>query len=90
MNVYPNPSSKMVTVDVNLQFSSGSIELSVLDVLGRYAAAPIKAIDTLDHAGNQRGVSKQWSVDVSALKPGIYYIRLKSAGVVKTTQIQVL
>ena len=62
----------MVTVDVNLQFSSGSIELSVLDVLGRYAAAPIKAIDTLDHAGNQRGVSKQWSVDVSALKPGIY------------------
>ena len=88
--VYPNPSSKMITVDVQLKFISQFVDLTVMDALGRIVLAPIKELDPQNGVDAKLFLKKQWTVDISALKSGVYYVRMKSEGVVKTAQIQVL
>jgi hypothetical protein len=88
--VYPNPSSKMITVDVQLKFISQFVDLTVMDALGRIVPAPIKELDPQNGVDAKSFLKKLWTVDISALKSGVYYVRMKSEGVVKTAQIQVL
>jgi hypothetical protein len=88
--VYPNPSSKMITVDVQLKFISQFVDLTVMDALGRIVPAPIKELDSQNGIDAKSFLKKQWTVDISALKSGVYYVRMRSEGVVKTAQIQVL
>ncbi len=88
--VYPNPSSKMITVDVQLKFISQFVDLTVMDALGRIVFAPIKELDSQNGVDAKSFLKKQWTVDISALKSGVYYVRMRSEGVVKTAQIQVL
>ncbi len=88
--VYPNPSSKMITVDVQLKFISQFVDLTVMDALGRIVLAPIKELDSQNGIDAKSFLKKQWTVDISALKSGVYYVRMRSEGVVKTAQIQVL
>jgi len=88
--VYPNPSSKMITVDVQLKFISQFVDLTVMDALGRIVPAPIKELDSQNGVDAKSFLKKQWTVDISALKSGVYYVRMRSEGVVKTAQIQVL
>lgn len=88
--VYPNPSSKMITVDVQLKFISQFVDLTVMDALGRIVLAPIKELDSQNVVDAKSFLKKQWTVDISALKSGVYYVRMRSEGVVKTAQIQVL
>lgn len=88
--VYPNPSSKMITVDVQLKFISQFVDLTVMDALGRIVLAPIKELDPQNGVDAKSFLKKQWTVDISALKSGVYYVRMRSEGVVKTAQIQVL
>ncbi|MFZ9632170.1 MAG: T9SS type A sorting domain-containing protein, partial [Bacteroidia bacterium] len=87
--VYPNPSSKMITVDVQLKFISQFVDLTVMDALGRIVPAPIKELDSQNVVDAKSFLKKQWTVDISALKSGVYYVRMRSEGVVKTAQIQV-
>jgi hypothetical protein len=90
VSVYPNPSNKFVTVDVKMKSVSQAIEISIMDVLGRTVNVPVKE----DIAKGRRelldGFEKQWEMDVSQLKPGVYYIRVAAANCNKTVQIQVL
>ena len=88
--VYPNPSSKMITVDVQLKFICQFVDLTVMDALGRIVPAPIKELDSQNGIDAKSFLKKQWTVDISALKSGVYYVRMRSEGVVKTAQIQVL
>jgi hypothetical protein len=90
ISVYPNPSSKMITVDVQLKFISQFVDLTVMDALGRIVPAPIKELDSQNGVDAKSFLKKLWTVDISALKSGVYYVRMKSEGVVKTAQIQVL
>ena len=90
ISVYPNPSSKMITVDVQLKFISQFVDLTVMDALGRIVPAPIKELDSQNVVDAKSFLKKQWTVDISALKSGVYYVRMRSEGVVKTAQIQVL
>ena len=90
ISVYPNPSSKMITVDVQLKFISQFVDLTVMDALGRIVPAPIKELDPQNGVDAKSFLKKQWTVDISALKSGVYYVRMRSEGVVKTAQIQVL
>jgi hypothetical protein len=90
VSVYPNPSNKFVTVDVKMKSVSQAIEVSIMDILGRTVNVPVKE----DIAKGRRelldGFEKQWEMDVSQLKPGVYYIRVAAANCNKTVQIQVL
>ncbi|NBV36756.1 MAG: T9SS C-terminal target domain-containing protein [Bacteroidetes bacterium] len=90
ISVYPNPGSKMITVDVQLKFISQFVDLTVMDALGRIVLAPIKELDPQNGVDAKSFLKKQWTVDISALKSGVYYVRMRSEGVVKTAQIQVL
>jgi len=90
VSVYPNPSNKFVTVDLKMKMVYQPVEISLLDVLGRLVSVPLKEEAIKNGKQLQNGIEKQWSMDVSQLKPGVYYVRMQADNCVKTLQIQVL
>jgi hypothetical protein len=64
MLIYPNP----VMDELSIALPSSSV-ISVLDITGR----------NLLHFDYKIGIGKPFTIDVSSLKPGIYFIRARSA-----------
>jgi len=69
---YPNPFNPSTTVTYTLK-SSGTVRLSVYDLLGREVAVPVK---------NERETAGKHQVlfDAANLPSGVYFYRLESAG----------
>jgi hypothetical protein len=65
-----------------------NIEMLVLDVLGRKVNVPLKEL-TIGSSNSHTLNEKQWDLDVSQLKTGVYYIRIEAGNCLKTIQIQV-
>jgi hypothetical protein len=65
LNIYPNPCSNILNID--FENESGLSSIQILDITGRVLFTDHFKL-TIDH----------FSIDVSALNPGMYFIRLKS------------
>ena len=88
--MYPNPSSKFITVDLKMKMVYQPVEISLLDVLGRLVSVPLEEEAIKNGKQLQNGIEKHWSMDVSQLQKGVYYIRIATVNCIKTIQIQVL
>ena len=77
--VYPNPASASATVAFTLE-ADAAVEVAVYDVLGRRVAEA--------RAEHSAGPGRE-SVDVSALAPGAYLVRVEAGGAVATRRLTV-
>jgi hypothetical protein len=88
MNVFPNPSSNLITVECNLNGPMKNVKISLLDVLGRRVnGAPIN--ESTNASNLSPDSEKRWDLNVSQLKAGVYYVRIEADNHVRTCQIQV-
>lgn len=88
MNVFPNPSSNLITVECKLNEPVKNVKISLLDVLGRRVnGAPINESTNASNLTSNR--EKRWDLDVSQLKAGVYYVRIEADNHLRTCQIQV-
>ena len=71
-----------------MKSQSLNARISLLDVLGRTVNAPLKEL-ALGSSNSQTMNDKQWNLDVSQLKGGVYYVRIEAGNYLKTIQIQV-
>jgi hypothetical protein len=88
VKAFPNPSSKNITIQLKMKSPAQNIEMLVLDVLGRKVNVPFKEL-TIGSSNSQTMNEKQWDLDVSQLKTGVYYVRIEAGNCLKTIQIQV-
>ena len=78
--VYPNPSAGRAEAHVYLE-TSGSVRLAVVDLLGREVAVL---------ANRAMAAGPHWlALDVQALPPGLYLVRLETEGTVHTQRLVV-
>jgi len=84
--VYPNPMNDRAQVEYSLK-SPGTVDLSVYDVMGRLVRKVV-------HSSQPAGVHKvAWDGRNEEGKPasgGVYFVRLTSPGVSKTTKVVVV
>lgn len=71
-NIYPNPATDVVTVDVNSQLAASELNISVVDLSGRICYTGTVAVDN-----NGDGT---YRLDVSNLPQGSYYVRIQADG----------
>lgn len=77
----PNPVARRATLEYALP-EAAAVEVQVYDVLGRRVA---RLVDDRKQAGVHRA-----EVDASRLPSGMYFVRMKAAGVVKTRRMTVM
>lgn len=75
MIVYPNPASGMVTINTGIQASS-ILSLAITDLTGK-----------LVFMKNTVALSGIFNVDISCLKPGIYFVRISDNNSIKTRKL---
>lgn len=78
INIYPNPCSENLNIKYNLNKST-DVEISVFSVLG-------KKIFSTSESYKNKGVNKE-IINISKLKPGNYFLRLKMMGRAYTKKI---
>jgi hypothetical protein len=76
LEVWPNPASEGLSVEVSGLSDGISYSLIVYDILGRIAPAP--SLTPSPNLGEGRGGAWTWQVDVSTLPPGIYVLKMIS------------
>ncbi len=79
--IYPNPFDRMTTIQFSLP-DSGSVEVDVYDLLGR-------RVERLLDARLGEG-AHEVTLDASGYAPGIYFLRLRSGGVVRTGKLMIV
>jgi hypothetical protein len=88
VKAYPNPSIHSVTIGLTMKLPVQNVKILMLDVLGRAVNVPIKEL-SMGSLNSQSTMEKQWNLDVSQLKTGVYYVRIEAGNSQKTLQIQV-
>jgi hypothetical protein len=76
LEVWPNPASEGLSVEVSGLSSGMDCSLVLYDILGRIAPAP--SLAPSPKFGEGRGGGQTWQVDVSTLPPGIYVLKMIS------------
>lgn len=79
MNIYPNPASEMISIEVNFSLDDQST-IQVVDVLGRIVIdQPLMVTDKL------------FTISVNELPQGSYFLQLKTDGaLIETEMIQII
>jgi len=80
LGTYPNPASRRATIRYALP-ERQEVRVRLYDVLGRRVRTVV--------AGEKEGRHKQ-RLDVSGLSSGVYFLRLRAAGTVKTQRLTVV
>jgi hypothetical protein len=74
-----NKESKTVTINFQLKIS-GTIKIEIIDINGRILSTPI------NNNVITEGMFSQ-NIDLNSLKEGVYFVRINSAGTIKTTKV---
>jgi hypothetical protein len=80
-NVYPNPSSSKIIVDVNIS-EMGNASISLFDFTGRFVQT---LYDGQLNAGNQK-----MPLILPDLSNGVYFIQFRTGDCLQTTKINIL
>jgi hypothetical protein len=81
VNVYPNPSSGIVNINYELK-SASDVEVSVIDLTG----SKIRNFDL----GSKQDMAHNFTLDISDLNNGLYFVRIQASNSVITRRIQIV
>lgn len=79
--VYPNPVGRGGTIQFSIP-ASGAVEVDVYDLLGR-------RVERL-YGGRLNEGAHEMGFDASGYPPGVYFVRIRSGGVVRTGKLMVV
>lgn len=79
-SIFPNPASSSTTVNFNLK-KSGVVSISMVNIIGQQVSSI--------NAGNLAAGNNSISLDVNALKAGVYFVNITVDGVSTTKKLTV-
>jgi hypothetical protein len=81
LSMYPNPASTELTINIDLEYSS-TTNLKIIDLTGKTVK------DFTRDLSHENGMYKA-QLDISDLKAGIYFVRVKQQNEVLSKKLQV-
>jgi hypothetical protein len=80
VNIFPNPSSGLTTINFELKNPSQSVQILITDMSGKVIS---------NQTTNPMNLSSGFDLDLSGLNSGIYFVNLQAEGSVYTAKLLV-